>query len=783
MSHRVRYLAATALLLSACDGVIGALDGEKPPDPVDPTQPTLPTPEQLACDVAQFPSVTLDGIAAEFDQRVYPRLTSTDRGCDACHGVASGRPFLVMASGTETFHKALAAGFFRDDPRSLLARLVSTDAASRMPRGAGAWDAADVIEVARIGCMARAYEANGGTPPDEQFPPDLLTPYTGAPSPNYDNTFINYAQLKNKVRAVFADDWVRGGEDRFEKNIGLFGGVNFTTHFVEARAATAEFLLGLDVLAPEVCRAAVTAHTGPFADLDVSQPLIDVPASSTRTTEIETLTPTPATGAGNASSNPAGYFCYTNCSFTVNVDLPAPGDYQVVVRGKPTLDGNGDGPEIRVQVGTVTAASNLLFLNAAAYEEKTATVTVTQAGMTPVSIAFVNDAVVNGGDRNIYLDYFKVVGPLGSGTGTTRETLAKSNIDALYQKVLFRPATAQDQADGYALLKDLTQLGPLPDAWSGLCEALVRHPDFLFLLPPSFDTTTDAATKDRLRTVALTQHLLGRPPTAAEFTRLSASGFAAVVDDALASPDFRAWYFNRMRLRIEATGSAESDEPARLWTYLAVNERPFRELLVGDYSVDENFQRVARPATHGQTGVLTMKGYLNNKPGLPHYNYPARVLSGFMGNVFEVPPEVFDQRGTATATSTVDPNSVCFSCHQLLTPLAHQRLAWDDNGDYRTTMPDGAPVDDSDRGLVASYPYPGKGLEAFSTKAVKKEAFVRRMLNTHFKLLMGRDLRWADDERVLYKTLWDLSAATDGNLKAILRGIALSDTFQRKTTP
>lgn len=777
MSHKVLWWTVVAVSLAGCEGTIL--------DPLvtgpTPTTPTLPTPEELACDVTQFPTVTLSDIAQEFSEKVQPRLESTDRGCTACHGPANNRPFTVAATGTETFHTALAAGFFRDDPRSLLARLVNPDAAARMPQGAGAWDKADLLEVARIGCMARAYEANGGTPPDEQFPPQLLEPYTGAPNPNYDNTFINYAQLRNKVNALFNDTWTRGGEDLFEKNIGLFGGVNFTTHFVEARAATAEFLLGLDVLAPDICSAAVTNHTGPFAGLDTTTELVDVPASSTRAVEVESLTPTPATGAGNASTNPAGYFCYTNCSFTTTVDLPAPGDYQVVVRGKPTLDGNGDGPEIRVTVGTVTAATNLLFSNAAAYEEKTVTLTVTEAGMVPVSIAFVNDAVVNGGDRNIYLDTFRVVGPLGAGTGTTRETAAKATLDTLYQRLLFRPATTQDQADGYALLKDLTQLGPRPDAWSGVCEALLRHPDFLFLLPPSFDSTSDAATKDRLRTVALTQHLLGRPPTSAEFSLLASDGFAAVVDHVLASPDFQSWYFGRMRLRIESTGSTESDEPARLWTYLAINERPFQELLVGDYSVDPAFQQVARPAEHGKTGVITMKGYLNNKPGLPHYNYPARVLSGFMGSVFEVPPEVFDQRGTATASSTVDPNSVCFSCHQLLTPLAHQRLAWDDNGDYRTTMDDGSAVDDTDRGLVPSYPYPGKGLEAFTTRAVKKEAFVRRMLNTHFKLLMGRDLRYDQDERALYKTLWDLSVQTDGNLKAILRGIALSDTFQRKT--
>ncbi len=130
-----------------------------------------------------------------------------------------------------------------------------------------------------------------------------------------------------------------------------------------------------------------------------------------------------------------------------------------------------------------------------------------------------------------------------------------------------------------------------------------------------------------------------------------------------------------MRIRTESEGTADSDEPARLWTYLATTGAPMQELLTGDYSVAADFSKVPRPSVHGKTGVLTMKGFIQNKPGLPHYNYAARVMTDFMGSIFEVPSEVFDMRGAATAASTVDPTSICFSCHQLLTPLAHQRLS------------------------------------------------------------------------------------------------------------
>jgi hypothetical protein len=316
-----------------------------------------------------------------------------------------------------------------------------------------------------------------------------------------------------------------------------------------------------------------------------------------------------------------------------------------------------------------------------------------------------------------------------------------------------------------------------------VCEALVRHPDFLFTLPPSHEVAVGQERR-RLLLVKLAQDLLGRPPTAVEFTQLEGgASIGTMADTYLASPAFRAYYFERMRIRLESEGTLVSDEPARLFTYITFNGRPFEELLIGEYGVDPFFTQTTRPAEHGKTGLLTMQGYIRNKPGLPHYNYAARVMTGFMGSVFEVPPEVFDQRGSATAASTVDTQSVCFICHQMLTPLAHQRLKWADDGAYRTVDDNGLSLDDSDRNMVATYPFKGAGLEAFSTKAVKKEAFIRRTLNAQYRLLMGREMRHTEDERVIYKTLWDTSVTQNGNLKSVLKEVVLSPGYLRGTTP
>lgn len=741
------------------------------------------------CDPALWALETPASVAQDFATAVHPLMVRQTNGCIGCHDAASGRSFRVTPDGVETFYLARGAGFLQDQPGTILDRLLSQDPLAHMPRG-GTWTSEEIDAAATAVCKVKALDLQGGTPIDEQFPPNLLQPFTGDAG-SYDNTFLNYTQLKNKVAAVFQDDWVRGGADKFQQNIGQFGGIDFVTRFNEARAATSEFLMGLDTLAPDICGAAADGGTGPFAALNLTAPVVDIPASSTRVFEAEApttiKTPSSADGGlanGNFIGNPPmGVSFYSTASLAVTVNLPAPGAYNVVVRARGNYTGYDGGSEAEVRVGNSLVGTRT-WLDETQFVDQTVSTTVAAAGDTSFTVTFSNDTYVAGvTDVNIDFDRFSVVGPLGAGTGTARETAARAQLDTLYSRMFFRPATPQELTDAYALLVDLAALGPLPTAWAGVCEALVRHPDFLFTLPPSHEVAAGAS-KRQLLLVKLAQDLTGRPPTAAELAQLSGgASFSTLLDGYLASTAFRSYYFERMRIRMESDGSLASDEPARLWTYVTFNGRPLQELLVGEYGVDPFFQQTTRPAHHGKTGLLTMPGYIKNKPGLPHYNYAARVMTGFMGAVFEVPPEVFDQRGTATAASTVDTTSVCFVCHQNLTPLAHQRLKWDDDGAYRTVDAEGLPIDDSDRNMVATYAFKGAGLEAFSTRAVKKEAFIRRTLNAQYRLLMGREMRHLEDERVIYKTLWDTQVAQNGNLKAVIKDIVLSPGYLRGTTP
>lgn len=769
--------------LLACDGAIGtpvtplgrsSRDAPTPnphPNP-DPDPDPDPNPHLAPCDPSQHAGVTLEQIEVRFATEVHPQMLDAAAGCTACHHAASGRQLIVTSDARQTFYRAQAAGLLDDGPTSILSRLASTDPVIRMPRDLPAWSAEKIASVAAVVCALEAYQTT--EQPDEIFPPDLTSPYTGPALAELDDTFINYPQLKGKVRAIFNDDWVRGGVDKFAENIGSFGGVDFTTRLVEARSATSDFLLGMDGLASDVCGRAATATSGPFTGLDLAQPLVDIPPSSNTRYQAENAAQmVPSTGAVSGSL----YNLYANgtLSTTAPYPFPAQGQYRFTVAARGNLAG-GVGPTMELRAGgeVLTTFTNI------GTTLQTFTFTADRpAGPAIVAVAFTNDAVIGTEDRNLLVDYLNIEGPLGAGTGATRVTAARAAIGTLYRRILFRSPSSAETDAAYALLGDLVGMSlSLGSAWSGLCEALLKSPDFLFTLPPSRD---DQSPEDqgRLLLLKVALDLVARPPTDPELADFAAGAtLEAMIDRYLAMPEFRDYFFYKMRIRTESHGGDDADEPARMWTRLMMTGEPFSDVLVGDYTVTPSFDRAVRPAEHGQTGILTMKGFIETKPGLPHFNYAARVLSDFMGFVFEVPPEVIEQRRNATAASTVDPNSICYSCHRLLTPLAHQRLAWKDDGTYRTADDNGEPIDDTDRDLVADYPYKGQGIEAFATRAVKKESFIRTTLNMQYLLLLGRPMRHDQDERVIYRALWDRVQATRGDLRATLKLIMASPAYQ-----
>jgi len=68
-------------------------------------------------------------------------------------------------------------------------------------------------------------------------------------------------------------------------------------------------------------------------------------------------------------------------------------------------------------------------------------------------------------------------------------------------------------------------------------------------------------------------------------------------------------------------------------------------------------------------------------------------------------------------------------------------------------------------------------MEAFATSAVKKERFVRTMLQTHFIFYFGREMRYQSDERGLYKRLWDRAHTSNFAIRPILKTLLTSPEY------
>lgn len=315
--------------------------------------------------------------------------------------------------------------------------------------------------------------------------------------------------------------------------------------------------------------------------------------------------------------------------------------------------------------------------------------------------------------------------------------------------------------------------------WLALTQGLIRHPDFLFTRAASLDRELSERDRKSLQLSRLAIDLLGRAPTPEEVSRFRrGASWESMVSEYLQVPEFERFYQHRVRLYLESQGTTLQDEPVRLWCFVAFNDRPFQEILTAEYTVDEGMRQRPRPAYHGQTGVLTTAGFIAGKPGLPHYNYSAQVSMLFLGYRYEVPADIVEQREGVTPLGTTDPNSACYSCHKILTPLAFQRNFWSDDGKFRLHDEYGLPIESSDHGLVAEYPFKGEGLEAFALQAVKKERFIRTMIDTHFDFLFGRAMRYRTDERDLYRHLWDAVHEDGYTIRGLMKALAMSPAYR-----
>jgi hypothetical protein len=98
-------------------------------------------------------------------------------------------------------------------------------------------------------------------------------------------------------------------------------------------------------------------------------------------------------------------------------------------------------------------------------------------------------------------------------------------------------------------------------------------------------------------------------------------------------------------------------------------------------------------------------------------------------------------------------------------------------GKFRKKDDKGNAIDASDHDLVIDYPFKGEGMQAFATQAVKKERFIRTIIDTHFAFYFGRQMRYRQDERALYKRVWDAVHADDFKIRTLIRTLVTSPEY------
>lgn len=165
-----------------------------------------------------------------------------------------------------------------------------------------------------------------------------------------------------------------------------------------------------------------------------------------------------------------------------------------------------------------------------------------------------------------------------------------------------------------------------------------------------------------LRKIAL--DLTNSAPSADDLAQLEAGApLSDFVDKYLASPAFSQVVFDVFRGAFPPTAKvpdgADKEEPARIARHLVVNNLDYRDMVIGNYTVDGNGN--VAPAQGVASGILTTQTYLSAYTGIEYRNWSGQVLKGLAGIVLtpisEIPP------GTDATRGGLANNPACAGCH------------------------------------------------------------------------------------------------------------------------
>lgn len=274
-----------------------------------------------------------------------------------------------------------------------------------------------------------------------------------------------------------------------------------------------------------------------------------------------------------------------------------------------------------------------------------------------------------------------------------------------------------------------------------------------------------------LRKMAL--DLTHRGPTTAELAavKTKASTLAQMADGYLATPEFSSVVFDWYRREFPPTSvspaGVDVEEPARIVRYIVVNDRDFREVMTGNFTVGTDgvaSMQVGRPAA----GVLSTPHYMSSARGLYRRVWAGRFERQWTGIVLtavSIPPGPIDLSPGGLAN-----NPSCAGCHVHpvygIDALARFADCYRDDGTY-----DGACTPGDGKFLLQA----GAGLPGLGKLMVASKEWKAQTVNFFFRQLFGRGL--ALPETALYLSSAEAFESSGFKAKALLKHLVTSPEY------
>ncbi len=292
------------------------------------------------------------------------------------------------------------------------------------------------------------------------------------------------------------------------------------------------------------------------------------------------------------------------------------------------------------------------------------------------------------------------------------------------------------------------------------------------LAGPADTTPQPIAPVQCLRKMAL--DLTDRGPSAQDMSDL-ASGAATLADLAdryMATPAFSQVVFNWYRSQFPPTeitpAGTDVEEPSRIARHIVLNDRDYRELVSGTYTVNADGSML--PVT-GQpvAGVISTKHYMSAYSGSFRRNWAGHFLKEWGGIVLEpVTLAADDNRDLSPGTLLNDPS--CAYCHgnpvSGVDHLASFANCYDPTGARD-------PMCTSDAGSFLTRT--GNGLPALGTIVGESKEFKSQAVNFFYQRLMGRQL--AREEALLYVEAQKIFTDSAYKAKTLIRFLVTSDAY------